>query len=313
MAKKKNIKKKEVKKENIAQKEINVESMKSKVEIKQPNRRDQERISRLVGSLFIGVGVLLVAFGVYSFIRFREEPVLDESLSTPIITDITTLTNSDSISIKGRAEGFDSVFVYVNNQKKDSVRVNTGSTFDYTFKIDSEGTYTIALAGIKGFPSRVVSKLGESKPSTVDWTAPSKDSLSLKYSAESNKGSVKISGSVEPNSTVEIKRGTAQYTTIANSDGEFLLTDVVLDEGKNVFSIVLKDQAGNEVTLDEKIRIEYSKDADVNGDAATDENIPQADGELSLLIDNNLMLVFGILALISFIASATFVLKKKSL
>jgi hypothetical protein len=51
--KEKNIKKSASK---VSKKE---ESMKNKVEIKQPSSAKQEKLSRLVGSIFIGLGVLL--------------------------------------------------------------------------------------------------------------------------------------------------------------------------------------------------------------------------------------------------------------
>ena len=79
MAKKKNIKKSASK---VSKKE---ESMKNKVEIKQPSSVKQEKLSRLVGSIFIGLGVLLVAFGIFSYIKYREEPLLDPEFESPQI------------------------------------------------------------------------------------------------------------------------------------------------------------------------------------------------------------------------------------
>ena len=111
MAKKKNIKKSASK---VSKKE---ESMKNKVEIKQPVSQRQERLSRLVGSIFIGLGVLLVAFGIFSYIKYREEPLLNPELESPQIENVTSVTNGDVIKIQGSAKGYDNVFIYANDEK----------------------------------------------------------------------------------------------------------------------------------------------------------------------------------------------------
>ncbi len=281
------------------------DSMKNKVEIKQPISPNQEKVSRLVGSVFIGLGVLLVAFGVFSYIKYREEPLLNPEYEAPSLVESTSITNGDTIKISGDAKGYDTVFIYSGEEKIGEVKVDDDSKFSYEYQISDEGEYAISVAGVKGFPNRTISPKSESMISVIDKTAPSKDSVTLKYGPETNKETFILVGTTEANATVEVKRGTESFDGLADKDGNFRIEKIRLDEGKNVFSIYIQDLAGNQVLLDEKVRVEYSASGSVNGDAVVDENIPQAAGTFDELIGNNLMMLFGVLALIAFLGSST--------
>lgn len=307
MAKKKNTK--TATQKNVA-KQQKQENMQSKVEIKQPER-NQEKMSRIVGSVFIGLGVLLVAFGIYSFIRFREDPAIDIDLEAPVLGDVTTLTNGDKILIRGSAKGFDDVFVYVDDAKVGSAKVDGEANFSYEYTVEREGEYAINVAGVKGFPNRVMGPRSEIKIATVDWTGPDPEAVEFKYGEETNKDTFVIVGKAEPFSTVIVKRGILSYETIVSSEGEFRLEGIELEEGRNVFTMSIKDQAGNEITLEEKIRVTYNPAGDVNGDAVVDEDIPQASGELDALFGNQLMLIFGLIAIAAFGTSFVYMYKKQ--
>lgn len=288
-------------------------SMRSKVEIKQPLPHNQEKVSRLVGSVFIGLGILLVAFGIFSFIKYREEPLLDPELESPIITNITSITNEEEITIEGEAKGYDTVFVYVNDEKVGETKVQDSEEFSYTYVVEDEGKYDVTVAGVRGFPNRYITPLSKSELSVVDRTAPDEELFTMKYGPETNKDTFILVGTTEVQSTVEVKRGTESFGGIASDEGDFRIEGIGLDEGKNVFSIYLTDVAGNEVLLDEKIRVTYSPTGDVNGDAVIDTNIPQAAGELDFLMANNLMMLFGLLAIFALMGSSTVMyLKNKS-
>ena len=77
----------------------------------------------------------------------------------------------------------------------------------------------------------------------------------------------------------------------------------------NVFNVVVKDTAGNESVMDSEIKVTYSPESSVNGDAVNDSSLPVAAGEFSRMTDflfgNNLVIVFGILALISGITTTS--------
>ena len=301
-------KKKEIKKN--APKYQDSESMMSKVEIKQPMPANQEKISRLVGSVFIGLGVLLVAFGIFSYIKFREEPLLDPKLESPKLEEVTSITNGDKIKIKGLASGYDNVFIYLDEEKVGDVKVDDESKFSYEYTAEDEGEYKFYIAGVKGFPNRNISPKSEGMTGIIDKTGPDKNTVSLKYGEETNKETYILAGTTEADATVKVKRGTESYEGLADKTGAFRIEGIPLDEGKNVFSVYITDLAGNEVLLDEKVRVSYSPSGSVNGDAVVDENIPQAAGTFDELIGNNLMMLFGILALIAFISSSAVVYLK---
>lgn len=284
-------------------------TMKEKVEVKQPDRR-QERISRLVGSIFIGIGILLVAFGIYSFIRYREEPVLDSNLEAPALEEVTSLTNGETIAVRGSAEGYDTVFVYVNDEKVEEVNVDDGK-FSFEYTASTQGDHSVSVAGVKGFPSRSISPRSETRIATVDWTAPSEESVQLTYGTETNKNTFTMVGTAEANSTVIVKRGTESYEALADASGRFRISDVALDEGRNVFTVVVRDLAGNEIELDEKVRVTYTPGGSVNGDAVIDDKLPQAAGEFDNLFANQLMLTFGLIALAVFAGSTGVMYYKK--
>lgn len=295
-------------------KNISEDSMKSKVEIKQPVSQNQEKISKLVGSVFIGMGVLLVAFGIFSYIKYREEPLLDPELESPVLSEVTTLTNGDTVVIKGEAPKYDTVFVYVNEEKIGEAKVDDNSEFRYEYVVEDEGEYSIAVAGVRGFPNRYITPMSESKLSIVDKTGPVKESVTLKYGPETNKDTFILIGTTEPNATVEVKRGVESFTAVGDSEGNFRVEGISLEEGKNVYSVYVKDAAGNQVLLDEKVRVTYSSTGDVNGDAVIDVedgNIPQAAGTLDEIFGNTLMMIFGMIALIALMGSSTFVYLKE--
>jgi len=286
------------------------DSMKSKVEIKQPLPQNQEKISRLVGSVFIGMGILLVAFGIFSFIKFREEPLLDPELEAPAAASVTSITNDETIVVKGEAKGYDSIFVYVNEEKVGEAKVGDDAKYSFEYTVEEQGEYSIAVAGVKGFPNRYISPMSESKISVVDYTSPDKDTVTIKYGPETNKDTFILVGTTEADATIEVKRGTESFDGLADKEGKFRIEGITLDEGKNVFSVYITDLAGNQVLLDEKVRITYSASGDVNGDAVIDEDIPQAAGTFDEIFGNQLMMLFGIIALLAFSTSSTFVYLK---
>ena len=292
------------------------ESMKEKVEIKQPGNSD--KASRIVGTIFIGLGILLVAFGVYSFVKFRAEPTYNEELAVPTMEEVTDITNEKEIIVKGKAEDYNSVAIFVNDERVGETRVKDGE-YEYTYEVEEEGEYTVSVAGLQGFPFREISPRSMDVFAIVDTTAPDVDDLKLDYVEETNKETFTLSGKTEPNVTVEVRRGVNTYEATAADDGSFEIADIALDEGKNVFYVNLTDLAGNTVSLDEKVRIAYSPNADLNGDgvvdnrdvAGVDDQLPQAAGELDNRLARNLMIIFGLAALFVFSGSSIYAFNRK--
>jgi hypothetical protein len=300
---------------NISKKQ---DSMKEKVEVKKPGNTD--KASRIVGTIFIGLGILLVAFGVYSFLKFRAEPTYNEELPVPTMEYVTDLTNGDELVVRGTAPNYDSVAVFVNDERVGETRVKNDS-YEFKYRVENEGTYSVSVAGLQGFPFREISPRSEAEIALVDRTGPDADTLELKYADETNKSTFALKGNTEPNVSVEIRRGVSTYQATADEQGDFRIEGIALDEGKNVFYINLTDPAGNTVSLDQKVRIAYSPDADLNGDgvsstdgetvAGAEDELPEAAGELDNLLARRLMLIFGIASLFVFSGSSIYAFNRK--
>jgi hypothetical protein len=291
------------------------ESMKEKVEIKSPKGAD--KASRIVGTIFIGLGILLVAFGIYSFLNFRAEPTYNEDLAIPTMEYVTDLTNGEEIVVKGNAAGLDSVAVFINDERVGETRVKDDS-YEYAYEVESEGEYAVSVAGLQGFPFREISARSSEEIAIVDRTTPDTEDIDLVYTKETGESVFVLSGNVEPNAAVEVRRGVSTYQATADEKGDFKIEGIALDEGKNVFYLSLTDLAGNTVSLDEKVRVAYSPGADLNGDGVTDsgvagvdDTLPQASGELDSAIARTLMLIFAIAAIFIFSGSSIYALKRK--
>ena len=307
MAKKKSKSSIQTAPKNISNKK---DSMLSKVEIKKP--QDQEKISRIVGTIFIVLGVLLISFGIYSFVKYNRNPEMNAQLESPVMVGVNELTKEDSVVIRGSANGYDQVFIYVDGEEIERVKVAKDGSYEYTLNLVDEGKYAVTVAGVKGFPRRYISPTSEVLTVTIDKTAPTISKI--KYPAEVGTETFSLTGVVEPNAVVTVKRGTGLYRATCDKNGNFKISGIVLEVGPNIFNIELKDEAGNELKVEEKVRVIYSKDSSVNGEAVDDTSIPVAAGELdsamSVILGNKLMILFGILALVGMFSSTGVLLYK---
>jgi hypothetical protein len=295
--------------QKVSKKAESKESMISKIEIKKPD--NQEKVSRIVGSVFIFLGIVLISYGIYSFVRFSRTPELDETLDAPSLSGTEILTNREDILIRGVADNFDEVFVYVDNEEIGRVKVDKEGTFEYEYTAEIEGKYAVSVAGVRGFPKRYISLQSDMRIVEVDRTPP--EITEINYPVEVGTETFTLVGNVEPNAEVVVRRGTDKYVASCDEEGDFTITGILLDEGPNVFSVTISDEAGNEVEVEERVRVIYSMDSDVDGNAVMDE-IPVASGELQAameqILGNNLMMVFGFLVVIAFAFSSGFVLVK---
>lgn len=300
MAKKKsksvNTAPKNIKKEIL--KKSTEETMISKVEVKKP--QDSEKVSKIVGSIFIVLGILLVGFGVYSFVRYNSVPKLDTALVPPTFGEIPAVVNTDNVAVVGNAKGYDTVYVYLNDEKVGTIKVAKDGAFNYELALVNEGEYRIAIAGIKGFPSRHLSSQSPVQVVTLDKTAPVL--AAIKFPTEVGTKTFTVTGTVEANAQVIVKRGTDYYSATCDDKGNFKIVSIALDKGDNVFNVVIKDTAGNETTLTGKIKITYSPDSNVDGDAVKDNTIPVADGNMDNVADflagNKLVWIFTLIAVL---------------
>lgn len=280
------------------------ETMVSKVEVKKP--QDTDRVSRIVGTVFIALGVLLVGFGVYSFIKYNATPKLDTSLVSPSLGDVASITNAHDVTITGSAEGYDTVYVYLNDQKVGEAKVKSDNSFSYDVSLDGEGSYQITVAGVKGFPTRHLSSQSLAESIVVDRTAPTLGTI--KYLPEVGTKTFTVTGTAEQGSQIIVKRGTDYYSVTADDQGNFKIADISLDEGPNIFNMVIKDSAGNETSLENEIKVTYSAESSVDGNG-TSTSIPVAAGNIDnmkdLALNNTLAIMFGVLALLGAIATTS--------
>lgn len=286
------------------------ESMISKVEVKNP--RDSERISQIVGAIFIFLGVLLVAFGVYSFVKYSANPQLNESLVSPSVTELPAVTNGQTITVSGNATGYDTVHIYVNGEKVETDKVGTKGDFSSDVTLENEGEYIITVAGVKGFPKRYLSAQSLAETVVVDRQAAVL--TDIQYAKEVGTATFTVTGVIEKDAQVMIKRGTDYYSATCDEQGSFKIVSIALDQGANVFNVVIRDVAGNETVLDGEIKVTYSPDSSVNGDAITDNSIPVAAGGTERMRDfflgNSLVMVFAILALLAGTTTTTLLYAK---
>lgn len=288
------------------------DTMVSKVEIKE---KRENYLSRLIGTLFIVFGLLLIGYGIFSYIKNNNNPKLDESLSAPTLTETVKAVNGDEVVVKGEAKGFKKAQVFIDNKLVGTTKINKDGKFEFIHKIADEGKYIVSVSAIKGFFRKLVTPKSDPIIVSVDRTAP--ELAKINYSKEVGTETFAVVGEGEPGSTVVVKRGTDIYETEIGSDGKFVVKDISLrDEGTNVFSVVLKDEAGNSKEVEEKVSVIYAKESSVNGNAIIDSDLPVAAGELelalSILKDAKIMSLLGVLALIAFVASSGLVIAKKN-
>lgn len=310
------------KKNNIESKTAvqDYESMVSKVEVKNASEYDQDRVSRVLGTVFIVLGLAFVIYGIISFVRYSRNPELNESYQAPFLSGSKSIVNKEEFDISGVATGYDEVFVYVNDEQVGKAKVRNDGNFEYRYKSAGDGKYSISVAGVKGFPKRSISPKSDVRIIEVDRVAPVLSNLN--YLSEVGTKTFSVSGTVEAGCEVTLKRGTNIYKEECNENGDFFIKGALLDEGTNIYTLEIRDKAGNVAEVEEKIRVVYSKAssvngnvvagvADLNGKGVSDSTLPVASGELDNLLNNKLMILFAMLAIAGFVTSSGFVMVKR--
>ena len=203
----------------------NKQSMTEKIVVQ---RKDNEMASRIVGSIFIVVGVILVGLGIYSFVTYNVEPTLDEEIGVPVLNELESVTNEKVIILSGTVEGARKVRVFLNGEVLEIVKVEDDQ-FTYTWNVETEGIYVIEADGLKGFPRQKKSNMSETSIMTIDWTAPSSD-ISLDYVEETSLETFVLKGSTEANTVVYVKRGTELFSVVSDGTGDFEVEVGLSDE-----------------------------------------------------------------------------------
>lgn len=280
--------------------------------------------ARILGAIFVVsalviILVLIIAYGL-SKLSYRVDP----NLPIPTLNELPKYTKEETIDVSGTVLPGETVALYQDGDLL-KYRAETDDDGDFTFEeveLEEEGETEFEAAVIRGGLLKKRSEKSNTVSTIVDWTAPS-SKVEVSYDETVSNGKTSIEGKAEENSTVILEDEDGnKYETKADEDGKFKFDDVKLKSGKNVFSIKVKDEAGNEVVSGTEIEI--TAEGDINGPGAstgpdgtdgtgTDgQQLPESAGELDrameFLFGNNIMFVFSILALAVFGASTASVM-----
>lgn len=273
-----------------------------------------ENLARMIGVLFIVIGFGLIIVLVGSFVVSRLPYRVDPNLPIPTLDPISEFTNKDTLDLSGSALPGEIVVLYKDGDRT-STTAETDSDGEFIFKdivLEDEGDIAFEAAVTRGGIFKRRSEFSNEVSAVVDWSPPS-SVVSLEYDKETTTGTTTVTGTADPDTTVILENETNTYETVTDSDGTFRVEVTDLEPGVNEFTIRVRDNAGNEVVAPSIVTIAYTSAGDLNGPGAAvgpnGELLPESAGELEAALEflagNNLMLIFGLLALAAFGASTS--------
>lgn len=173
--------------------------------------------------------------------------------SSPTINQPTSPTRTTPITVSGTAEANSRVQVFVNGVAQGSTSTDASEKFCIDNVNLDEGDNTITAKAIDAAGN--VSE--ESLPVTVvlDTVPPSAPTLNPLKSI-TNKTPITVSGTAEPNTTIEIFVNDISRTTLSTAVGDFDL-EIALDEGVNTITSTSTDTAGNKSKPSPPISVFY--------------------------------------------------------
>jgi len=165
------------------------------------------------------------------------------------VVSIPSATNSAKISISGRVLNYDTVVIFLNDEKIKEIKVK--DSFDETIDDLEEGINQIYfLAKSKK------TKTSEKTPVytvLLKITTPPLEILEPKDNAKTNEQEIKLKGKTDKDTFVEVNH----QPVVVNALGDFE-TLVKLNEGENKIIITAADIAGN--VESKTITVVYEKD-----------------------------------------------------
>jgi hypothetical protein len=274
-----------------------------------------ENLARMLGVIFIVVGFGLIIALVGGFVVSKLPYRVDPNLPIPTLDSISEYTNQDSLDLSGSALPGETVVLYKDGDRTGTT-AETDADGEFTFKdtvLEDEGDVTFEAAVTRGGIFKRRSEFSNEVSAVVDWSPPS-SVVSLEYEEETATGTTTVTGTAEPDTTVILEGDINTYEAETGGDGTFEVEVSDLEQGSNEFTIRVKDKAGNEVVASSMVTIAYASNGDLNGPGVAvgpdGKPLPESAGELeaalAFLAGNNLMLVFGLLALAAFGVSSTF-------
>lgn len=231
------------------------------------SRKLEKQSKRTMLITSVGIIVILIfflKFGVPLLINFAlfiggKGPVSQPSttdnnpvyVASPVLNPTFTATNSAQVAISGVGIGHESVDLYVNNEKKDSVDTKSDGSFMFKGITLNNGDNSIkAKARVGNKESDFSESLTityKNTPVTLTVDSPhDNDSFSK------DQNSVIVSGKTDPDSRVTVN----DFWAIVDDKGSFSY-NLHLNNGDNPIKIVATDPAGNKTEND--LKVTYSQ------------------------------------------------------
>lgn len=285
---------------------------------KKENGKDNKSgmAAKIVGAVLVVGGLLLIGALVVMFLLTRLPYRTDSDLPVPTLEELDEYTNSKELTIEGENVPGEKVVLYVNDKRQnETVETNEDGEFKFEDVEVEEGDYEFEATTVTGRLWKKQSQKSNTVETTVDRTSPSAE-VELDYEEETESSRATIKGEAEEGAFVVLEGEDKEYEVKTDEKGKFEVKDVELEEGENTFKVKVTDEAGNttEATEDIKIVAQAGEDGDLNGPGVTTQagengEIPESSGELSEAIEeimqNNVMVVFGVLSLIVLAISST--------
>lgn len=273
------------------------------------------RLARFIGMAIIILGVVILLMVLAAAFLANRDPRVDKGLTVPTVK-VEEYVDSKDFDVRGQTDpdteveirvqsDFDSSKDEYQNTETYSVEVDGDGEFVAEVSVDEEGEYAVSAATIKGFPIKSISEFSEPVVVTVDTTAPSAN-VELNY-PDTAKSGFTLSGTVDPDTEVILEGEDTTYIDISDDEGAFAIENIDMgDKEESEFTVVLRDKAGNERELNEKVVVRNTavtgQEGDLNGDGVTTgPDLPEASGPLedglAAVASNQLIVLMGLAAL----------------
>jgi len=228
------------------------------------NHQNKQIMQRIVIAivLFIAFIVFFFSAGIKMLVSFtlfinqlvnsksKQLPTQQtETLNTVSIDPIPSATNSSTLAFSGTALNFDTLEIYLNEEKQDEIQIS--DTFVGEINGLEKGTNTVYFIA-----KSAASKETKKTPSYNILYKDDKPKLEIQQPSDNttvNKEDVQISGQTDIETTIRIN----DQPLIVDVDGKFT-TMFRLKEGENKIHITAEDIVGNQTNQD--LTVTYSKD-----------------------------------------------------
>jgi hypothetical protein len=215
-----------------------------------------------IGAGILGLIIFMFVFGLNFLVnvgiwvgntlsgnRSDQQIRREDFFGTLFVDDLPPATNSAEIFVSGTSSDFDRIAFYVNDKKSDEIELMNNDSFSEKVSGLKEGKNTLFVRAYndtlkeqkESDPVTVIYKKGKPK---LEITEPAND-------ATVKKDEITVKGTTEEGNELEVD-GSPVVVTAQGSFQE----SVRLKEGENSIVILARDIAGNEETVELKVKYE---------------------------------------------------------